>query len=540
LPPYPGHRGGQHLATRTGAGPATGVVERLRGPPRQPVRRYPPGDRGRDTGQRRQLPPPVTTPRTACTAAAGGIGGSPSGSTEFARPPYPAADRSSHSPNCSASRRAPVVGGHPSQVGHSQGPVRPPLPPGAGRGTRAATTSAVDTRTSTSRVRTTRWPPSAAQRIPTSSVLSPGGYGAATTPGIPVHGQAPLPAADRVDAVWPGPPGGIRPDGSGELNSDTSTPCRLPRVNVGDTRRDNRTGAFRFPPPRRIFVTYVIAQPCVDVKDKACIEECPVDCIYEGLRTLYIHPDECVDCGACEPVCPTEAIFYEDDLPEQWKDYHKANVEFFDDLGSPGGAAKIGCDPEGPPAGRRSAAPGRELNARHADRGDRDPPTASRLPLGPAPAARRPGPGTSGRDHRPVGRDPGRFDPGRRSHGVAGCLGRPGVPAHPRSPAVREAIVSWYAQRRGVPDLDPAAVLPTIGSKELVAWLAGTARAGTGRRRGTPRGGLSHLRRRCPAGRRHPGADRRPGRVGRGGRPTGAVGLAEHPGEPHRTGVGRR
>ena len=57
---------------------------------------------------------------------------------------------------------------------------------------------------------------------------------------------------------------------------------------------------------------------------------------------LYIHPDECVDCGACEPVCPVEAIFYEDDVPEQWKDYVAANYEFFDDLGSPGGAAKIG------------------------------------------------------------------------------------------------------------------------------------------------------------------------------------------------------
>src|SRR3954447_16790215 len=57
---------------------------------------------------------------------------------------------------------------------------------------------------------------------------------------------------------------------------------------------------------------------------------------------LYIHPDECVDCGACEPVCPVEAIFYEDDVPEQWKEYYKANVEFFDDLGSPGGASKVG------------------------------------------------------------------------------------------------------------------------------------------------------------------------------------------------------
>ena len=89
-------------------------------------------------------------------------------------------------------------------------------------------------------------------------------------------------------------------------------------------------------------MTYVIAEPCVDLLDKACIEECPVDCIYEGGRMLYIHPDECVDCGACEPVCPVEAIFYEDDLPAKWRDYTQANVDFFDDLGSPGGASKVG------------------------------------------------------------------------------------------------------------------------------------------------------------------------------------------------------
>ena len=89
-------------------------------------------------------------------------------------------------------------------------------------------------------------------------------------------------------------------------------------------------------------MTYVIAQPCVDLKDKACIEECPVDCIYEGERMLYIHPDECVDCGACEPVCPVEAIYYEDDVPAEWTDYTAANAEFFNYLGSPGGAAKLG------------------------------------------------------------------------------------------------------------------------------------------------------------------------------------------------------
>jgi len=73
-------------------------------------------------------------------------------------------------------------------------------------------------------------------------------------------------------------------------------------------------------------MTYVIAQPCVDVKDKSCIEECPVDCIYEGNRIMYIQPDECVDCGACEPVCPVEAIYYEDDVPSQWKELDRLLV----------------------------------------------------------------------------------------------------------------------------------------------------------------------------------------------------------------------
>ncbi|MCW2685654.1 MAG: fdxC [Mycobacterium sp.] len=97
-------------------------------------------------------------------------------------------------------------------------------------------------------------------------------------------------------------------------------------------------------------MTYTIAEPCVDIKDKACIEECPVDCIYEGARMLYIHPDECVDCGACEPVCPVEAIYYEDDVPEQWSEYTQINADFFAELGSPGGASKVGLTEDDPPA----------------------------------------------------------------------------------------------------------------------------------------------------------------------------------------------
>ena len=89
-------------------------------------------------------------------------------------------------------------------------------------------------------------------------------------------------------------------------------------------------------------MTYVIAQPCVDVKDKACVDECPVDCIYEGPRTLYIDPNECIDCGACEPVCPVEAIFYEDDVPDDWKWYQDAAEDMFHEVGDPGGASDHG------------------------------------------------------------------------------------------------------------------------------------------------------------------------------------------------------
>ena len=73
-------------------------------------------------------------------------------------------------------------------------------------------------------------------------------------------------------------------------------------------------------------MTYTICEPCIDVKDRTCVDECPVDCIYEGGRMLYIHPDECVDCGACEPVCPVTAIFYEDDVPAEWKNYNAINA----------------------------------------------------------------------------------------------------------------------------------------------------------------------------------------------------------------------
>jgi NAD-dependent dihydropyrimidine dehydrogenase PreA subunit len=81
-------------------------------------------------------------------------------------------------------------------------------------------------------------------------------------------------------------------------------------------------------------MTYVIAEPCVDVMDQACVSVCPVDCIKfeEGVdRTLFIDPDECIDCGACEPECPVNAIFTEDDLPAKWEPYTEVNALWFSD-----------------------------------------------------------------------------------------------------------------------------------------------------------------------------------------------------------------
>lgn len=90
-------------------------------------------------------------------------------------------------------------------------------------------------------------------------------------------------------------------------------------------------------------MSYVVTEACVDIKDRACVNECPVDCIYEGPRMLYIHPDECVDCGACEAVCPTSAIVYEDEVStEADKRFRRLNIEVFEAIGSPGGAGAHG------------------------------------------------------------------------------------------------------------------------------------------------------------------------------------------------------
>ena len=77
-------------------------------------------------------------------------------------------------------------------------------------------------------------------------------------------------------------------------------------------------------------MTYIIAEPCIDIKDKSCVDVCPVDCIHEADRILVIDPEECIDCGACEPECPVEAIFPEDALPDKWEPFVKINYAYGD------------------------------------------------------------------------------------------------------------------------------------------------------------------------------------------------------------------
>jgi NAD-dependent dihydropyrimidine dehydrogenase PreA subunit len=97
-------------------------------------------------------------------------------------------------------------------------------------------------------------------------------------------------------------------------------------------------------------MTYVIGAACVDVTDRACVDECPVDCIYVGDRMAYVNPAECIDCSACEPVCPVEAIVPEAEVSEAEEDFIAANAAFFTEIlpgrtepiGDPGGADAVG------------------------------------------------------------------------------------------------------------------------------------------------------------------------------------------------------
>jgi len=78
-------------------------------------------------------------------------------------------------------------------------------------------------------------------------------------------------------------------------------------------------------------VTYVICEPCINTKDASCVDVCPVDCIHtaDADAQYFIDPDECIDCGACEPACPVSAIFPEDSVPDNWKSFVTLNADYF-------------------------------------------------------------------------------------------------------------------------------------------------------------------------------------------------------------------
>ncbi len=85
-------------------------------------------------------------------------------------------------------------------------------------------------------------------------------------------------------------------------------------------------------------MTYIVNDKCIKCKLMDCVDVCPVDCIhprkdeeeFEAETMLYIHPDECIDCGACVPACPVEAIFANDEVPEQWESFIETNSVWFE------------------------------------------------------------------------------------------------------------------------------------------------------------------------------------------------------------------
>ena len=102
-------------------------------------------------------------------------------------------------------------------------------------------------------------------------------------------------------------------------------------------------------------MTYVVTDACIDLKDKSCIEVCPVDCIHEGEedRMVYIDPDECIDCGACLDPCPVAAIYAEEDVPAEQVAFTLVNNLYFRDRA----AARSHVDGIKPPTGAVPATP---------------------------------------------------------------------------------------------------------------------------------------------------------------------------------------
>gem|GEM_PF-73312 len=131
-------------------------------------------------------------------------------------------------------------------------------------------------------------------------------------------------SADRIDALLDRAAGAAAPDKPRD---------RQPGVRAITAQRP-AAAAPKPPTRRKRTMTYVITEPCIGTKDRSCVDVCPVDCIHDDGdddRMLYINPDECIDCGACEPACPVTAIFVDYDVPEQWQGYADVNSLWYRD-----------------------------------------------------------------------------------------------------------------------------------------------------------------------------------------------------------------
>ena len=105
-----------------------------------------------------------------------------------------------------------------------------------------------------------------------------------------------------------------------EIHKLMPSPCWLSNTKQAKMRRDNELG-------KDLRMTFVVSDACIKCKHTDCVEVCPVDCFYEGPNFLVINPDECIDCALCEPECPVDAIFSEDELPENEQQFLELNAE---------------------------------------------------------------------------------------------------------------------------------------------------------------------------------------------------------------------
>ena len=142
-----------------------------------------------------------------------------------------------------------------------------------------------------------------------------------------------------VNARDRGPSGANRATSSGasrRIWAETSDTTRVTTPTAAAHQRAQRSELY-LPGCRETTLAYIICEPCVGTKDAACVDVCPVDCIhprkdepqFETAEMLYIHPDECIDCGACVPACPVEAIYSLDETPDKWESFIQVNAGYY-------------------------------------------------------------------------------------------------------------------------------------------------------------------------------------------------------------------